>query len=186
MNKPKEGDQIGGEKVVGEPAQACQEIKGTIGNDPERANSVYALAGEVVQEFQVIFRMLYSSYQFFASQWHISGSQLAAIEKLYCQDGLTLGELSEKMGLSASTITGLVDRLERDNYVRRMRDGADRRVVRIFFTSEGKQILENKLNSGKSFVEEIAAKLAAKMQHEDIVQLDNLLKQFRISLTESD
>ncbi len=186
MNKFKAGGQAGGKKAAGEPAPAGRENKGTAGNNPERANSVYALAEEVVQEFQIIFRILYSSYQYFASQWHISGSQLAAMEKLYQQDGLTLGELSEKMGLSASTITGLVDRLERDNYVRRMRDGNDRRVVRVFFTPEGKRILENKLNSGKSFSEEVAAKLAVKMQHVDIVRLDNLLKQFRISLTESD
>ncbi|MDT3699760.1 MAG: MarR family transcriptional regulator [Thermincola sp.] len=186
MRKVNVGSQIRRNKATGKPELSRREIKETSGNDPERENRVTFLAEEVVQEFQVIFRLLYSSYQFFASQWHISGSQLGAMEKLNNCDGQTLSELCEKMGLSASTITGLVDRLERDNYVRRSRESSDRRVVRVFLTPEGKQILANKQSSGNSFSEEIAAKLTAKMQPEDIVRLVDLMKKFRISLVEHD
>jgi DNA-binding MarR family transcriptional regulator len=171
-------------KAAGETAEPCQKTKVATLNRPEEENPVRALAEDVVKEFQTIFWALYESYQYFASQWHLSGSQLAALEKLYLQDGLTLGNLSERMGLSSSTITGLVDRLERDGYVRRRRDSGDRRVVRVFLTNEGKQIVKTKKSSGKSFGGEVAAKLTIKMQHKDIVCLDNLLKQFRISLTE--
>ena len=40
----------------------------------------------------------------------------------------------------ASTMTGVVDRLEQQGYVRRERDDHDRRVVWINLTPEGEQI----------------------------------------------
>jgi DNA-binding MarR family transcriptional regulator len=146
--------------------------------------SIHNLAGVVVQEFQVIFRKLYSLYQLFASQWQISGSQLAAMEKLYRSEGLTIGELSVRMGLSASTTTGLVDRLERDGFASRIRDNDDRRVVRVFLTAEGRELMVRKSESGKSYSSDITGKLTVKMEQEDIRQLVNLLKKFRVTISE--
>ena len=42
-----------------------------------------------------------------------------------------MGELARRVAVSEKTITGVVDRLERDGLVRRERDPADRRVVQV-------------------------------------------------------
>ncbi|UYZ14604.1 MarR family transcriptional regulator [Brevibacillus sp. WF146] len=41
----------------------------------------------------------------------------------------TIGELSRLIDLSYSTVSGIVDRLERDGFVKRVRDEKDRRMV---------------------------------------------------------
>ena len=48
------------------------------------------------------------------------------------QDGpLPMGELARRVGVTEKTITGIVDRLEREGYAQRERDPGDRRVVHV-------------------------------------------------------
>lgn len=55
---------------------------------------------------------------------------------------LTVRELSERMGLAQSTVSGLVERLERKRFVRRLADPADRRCTRVMLTDAVKSYLE--------------------------------------------
>lgn len=48
--------------------------------------------------------------------------------------GLSAGELAAAAGLSTGAVTGVVDRLERAGYARRIRDSADRRRINIQVT----------------------------------------------------
>lgn len=54
----------------------------------------------------------------------------------------THSELAEESGVTKGTITGLVDGLERDGYVRRLPDKRDRRVSRIALTAAGEAYLD--------------------------------------------
>lgn len=45
--------------------------------------------------------------------------------------------ISRRMGVSPPTTTGLIDRLQRKGYVRRLRDERDRRVVLVELTPRG-------------------------------------------------
>src|SRR5688500_5634804 len=57
------------------------------------------------------------------------------------EDGpLTMGVLAQRCGVTDKTITGVVDRLERDGYVGRERDLEDRRVVRVALVKKGKGV----------------------------------------------
>lgn len=51
-------------------------------------------------------------------------------------DAKTIGEISKAMDLSYSTVSGIIDRLERDGLVERYRDGGDRRVVWVRLTQK--------------------------------------------------
>jgi DNA-binding MarR family transcriptional regulator len=54
------------------------------------------------------------------------------------QDGtLTMGELARRLGITEKTVTGVVDRLEREGHVQRERSPEDRRVVRCRLTASG-------------------------------------------------
>ncbi len=64
---------------------------------------------------------------------------LAALLSLWEEDGLKVVELARKAGLETSTMTGLLDRMERDGLVLRSADPTDRRVQRILLTDEGRQ-----------------------------------------------
>ena len=66
------------------------------------------------------------------SQW------LALGAVLHCgAEGISHGQLGQRMMLSKAPITGLVDRLARAGLVERQPDEHDRRVSRVLITSEG-------------------------------------------------
>jgi DNA-binding MarR family transcriptional regulator len=54
-----------------------------------------------------------------------------------------MSDISRVVGLSNSTITGIVDRLERNGYVSRTRDQEDRRVVWVFRTEKLDQLMQS-------------------------------------------
>jgi DNA-binding MarR family transcriptional regulator len=63
--------------------------------------------------------------------------QLHALLWLGRDGPLTMGELARRVWVTEKTVTGLVDRLERDGYLARERDATDRRVVRVRLTPAG-------------------------------------------------
>lgn len=57
------------------------------------------------------------------------------------QDGQTIGTLSQKRAIDAPTMTGIVKRLEQSGLVARVHDRKDRRLVKVFLTDEGRDIM---------------------------------------------
>ncbi|MBU0651643.1 MAG: MarR family transcriptional regulator [Proteobacteria bacterium] len=62
---------------------------------------------------------------------------LGSLMSLWREDGLRVIDLGRRAGLEPSTMTGLLDRMERDGLVERRPDSADRRVLKIFLTEAG-------------------------------------------------
>lgn len=56
-------------------------------------------------------------------------------------DPLTCGEISRRLVTPGPDVTRLLDRLEAHGWVERVRDAADRRVVRSGITAEGLELL---------------------------------------------
>jgi DNA-binding MarR family transcriptional regulator len=71
------------------------------------------------------------------------------------EDGLPLSELGKRCGLESSTMTPLVDELERRGLVQRLRSPEDRRVVRLYLTERGRD-LEPRLRALVLRLQEIA------------------------------
>lgn len=83
----------------------------------------------------------------------LTPAQLHIILWLGNDGPLTMGELARAVVVTEKTITGVVDRLERDLLVQRERDPADRRVVHVRLAPRG-AALYRRIDEG------IASKLA--------------------------
>ena len=70
----------------------------------------------------------------------VKPAYLGALLVLWKGDGLKAVELGRRAGLETSTMTGLLDRMERDSLVRRAADPMDRRAHNILLTEEGREI----------------------------------------------
>jgi DNA-binding MarR family transcriptional regulator len=92
---------------------------------------------ETMQSLRRIFKTIQDYSQEVSSAFGVTGPQLWALKTISETDGIALGELSKKMYLHPSTVTGVVDRLENKGYVVRDRDRKDRRVVKARLTPEG-------------------------------------------------
>lgn len=66
-----------------------------------------------------------------ASALHISNYDFITIQILEETGAITAGELANRTGLSTGSVTALIDRLEKANFVKRELDTKDRRKVNI-------------------------------------------------------
>ncbi len=72
----------------------------------------------------------------------VKPAYLGVLLTLWHNDGLKVVELGRKSGLEPSSMTGMIDRMERDELVCRRPDPKDRRVLRIFLSDIGKRSRE--------------------------------------------
>ena len=72
----------------------------------------------------------------------LTGPQLTVVKMLEQIGDLSLSELSERIRAQNSTVTGIIDRMERENLVTRERSKEDRRVVYIRLTAKGRRLAE--------------------------------------------
>ncbi len=75
-----------------------------------------------------------------ARKAELTGPQLAVIKGLEQIGKLSLTELSERIRAQNSTVTGIIDRMEREGLVVRERSTEDRRVIQIRLTEKGAAI----------------------------------------------
>ncbi|MGA0563243.1 MarR family winged helix-turn-helix transcriptional regulator [Ancylobacter sp. VNQ12] len=66
--------------------------------------------------------------------------QYLAMVTLWAEDGVTVGQIGERLMLETNTLTPLLKRLESAGLVRRVRDVADERQVRIHLTEKGRAL----------------------------------------------
>ena len=75
-------------------------------------------------------------------------------------NGMTLGELSQRMMVSNGNITGLVERLASQGLIRRKPSPTDRRVHIVSLTAEGRRFFRTMARENAGWIGEIFADLA--------------------------
>jgi MarR family transcriptional regulator, organic hydroperoxide resistance regulator len=86
------------------------------------------------------------------------------------KDGCTLTEIGNRAQIDNSSLTTMVDKLEKEGLVERRLSAQDRRVVNLYLTEKGHGLAEKVYNSG--------ADLNMELRH----QLDNGEKEFFANL----
>jgi DNA-binding MarR family transcriptional regulator len=67
--------------------------------------------------------------------------QVVVLQSIRDMGEVTTGQVSERVNLSQSTVTSILDRLESRGLVERYRSVADRRVVHLRLTKQGRTVL---------------------------------------------
>lgn len=89
---------------------------------------------------------------------------------------MSMSELGDQMVLTSGGITRLVDRLEGEGYVERLRCGTDRRVQWAHLTDAGLEVVEN---AALSHLEDLETHFVAPMSADEIAMLNCVLDRFR-------
>ncbi|NJN49170.1 MAG: MarR family transcriptional regulator [Alkalinema sp. RL_2_19] len=114
---------------------------------PRTTNLTHKTAAQ--EPFQPLMRSLVTSYQAFYSyaDKHIRSlgltlPQFDVIVTLGNTDGMLMNELAEKTLVTKGTLTGIVDRLEQKDYVRREIPPNNRRCFRVVLTAQGEALFK--------------------------------------------
>jgi DNA-binding MarR family transcriptional regulator len=92
------------------------------------------LIGELIREFRDAGNQDSAFDNLAAERLGLNRTDLHAVNIIENSGGLTAGELARESGLTTGAVTGVIDRLERAGYARRVADPADRRRVKLEVT----------------------------------------------------
>ncbi|WP_191560672.1 MarR family winged helix-turn-helix transcriptional regulator [Metabacillus idriensis] len=89
------------------------------------------------------------------NQFPITPPQFVALQWLSEFGDMTVGALSNKMYLACSTTTDLVDRMEKNKLVVRIKDPNDRRIVQVHLLEEGQRIIEEVIHERQQYLKNV-------------------------------
>jgi DNA-binding MarR family transcriptional regulator len=93
-------------------------------------------------------------------------------------DGLTMGELSNRLMVSNGNVTGLTERLVNEGLVARLPSPRDRRESRVKLTAQGKRVFDRMTPVHERWIDELLAGLT----RAEMAQLLELLGKLKSSL----
>lgn len=88
-------------------------------------------AEEIIDIFRVLHKEFRAQIIKETCAQDLTVPQIMLMHELYHYPGITLNELSKRLSLSKSTVSGIVDRLEKNGYVIREIPENNRRTVKI-------------------------------------------------------
>ncbi len=104
------------------------------------ANDLKADVDPILETFVFLYTESRRATKDVAREHGLTGPQVTVLKLLEGVGDLSLSELSERIQARNSTITGIVDRMQRDGLVKRRRSERDRRVIEIVLTERGIQL----------------------------------------------
>ncbi len=121
------------------------------------------------KELRYISHLIKQKGREILSNYTITPPQFVALQWLHESGDMTIGDLSNKMYLAFSTTTDLVDRMEKNELVQRVRDEQDRRVVRIHLLPEGERIIQEVIEKRQNYLRDL-------LQEFEVDEAQELLK----------
>ncbi len=104
--------------------------------------------------------------------YNITPPQFTALLSLIDAGEITMGDLCQKLYLACSTVTDLIDRMEKNGYVERFKDSKDRRVIRLRVMPGGWAVYEDVIKTRKAYLESVLSHLGEPERRQLITSLE--------------
>ena len=104
---------------------------------------IATLAREIDSDLRAIRQILRRPVEADVERGGLTAPQQGAMRALIQSDGMSLKELSKELGLAHSTVSGIVDRLEKHGLVKRKADETDLRLSKIVVSEEVRSYLRD-------------------------------------------
>ena len=95
---------------------------------------------EIVGAIRRLVRAVYLDTTRMSKQFGLTGPQSAVLRSLTNSGSLSSADLSRRLYVTPSNITGIIDRLEKKGLVERIRKQGDRRIALITLTKKGAEL----------------------------------------------
>ena len=95
---------------------------------------------DIVESIRRLARAEYLDSQKMSKEYGLTGPQSLVLRLLTKKGALSSADLSRRMYVTPSNMTGIIDRLEKKGLVERIRKQGDRRVALITLTPSGQEL----------------------------------------------
>lgn len=141
-------------------------------NSVSAADGLPLMPGHLIRRLQQIAVAIFLED---TAAFGITPVQFAALRGLAAHPGVDQRTLAAQVGLDASTLGGVVDRLESRRWVTRQPSQTDRRVKLLHITAEGVQLLRDMAPAIEASQQRILAPLSPSRRAQFISMLTELV-----------
>lgn len=113
-------------------------------------------------------------------RYGLTQPQFSVLEGLGHLGPLTIGEIGKKILVTGGCMTVIIDNMERDGLVERIRSTEDRRVIKVGLTAKGDELFRRVFRQHAERITELASALTEEEQQ----HLSALLKKLGLALRE--
>jgi DNA-binding MarR family transcriptional regulator len=104
-------------------------------------NASLPLEDQILAALRRISRSMDSRSRMLLLRHGLTGPQLTTLVAIARLQPVTAGRIAKEVHLGHSTVTGILDRLERRGWIGRTRGEQDRRNVNLYLTEAGRELL---------------------------------------------
>jgi DNA-binding MarR family transcriptional regulator len=128
---------------------------------------------QILKSLRAIIRATDIYSRRLALTYHITAPQLLCMLTVTAKDAITVSKLAREINLSASTVVGILNRLEQKGLVTRERDTKDRRIVFVRLTDEGRNLIRN----APTPLQDSLSKALQQLSEENLAHITGALEQ---------
>lgn len=113
-------------------------------------------------------------------EYNLSTLQFIALQIANDKEGITIGDLSKRLGLAHSTTTDIVDKLERSGFVRREKYEKDKRIVLVLVLERADDVIGQVIDKRIEYMKEVTEHLS----EDESNQLKDILNSVKMKMDE--
>ncbi len=99
------------------------------------------MVAAIIDNLRRVFQVVNEQSKRAEKKTGITGPQLWAIKTISQEAPITVSDIARRMYLHPATVVGILDRLEKQRLVERIRSTEDRRVVKVELTAQGRALV---------------------------------------------
>ncbi|HEX9114068.1 MAG TPA: MarR family transcriptional regulator [Nitrospirota bacterium] len=100
------------------------------------------IVAEIIDNLRRVFQVVNEQSKKAERETGLTGPQLWAIKTISQESPIMVSEIARRMYLHPATVVGILDRLEKQGLVLRVRSTEDRRVVKVELTRQGRALVK--------------------------------------------
>jgi len=116
---------------------------------------------DVLQQLRVVVRLAGSHSARLERSTGIPGAQLWALHEVAQADGLSVGELAQRLRMHQTTVSNLLTRLDTAGLVRKGRSPQDQRIVQVHLTAAGRRGLKRAPGPARGLLPNVLDRMSA-------------------------
>lgn len=153
--------------------------KGSKANHKKNAENIAELSHlDVLKKLRIVIRAAQRHSAWIEKQCGVSGAQLWMLQELEDEPGLRVGEIARRMAIHQTTVSNLLDPLEKRGLVVKTRDPQDQRAVMLALSDQGAALLAQAPKPARGLLPEALRQL----QPEQLALLDQGLQELLNSI----
>jgi DNA-binding MarR family transcriptional regulator len=132
----------------------------------------------ILKNLRIIFRSAQEHSRWVEKESGLSAAQLWMMWELFNEPGLTVSGLAKVLSIHQSTCSNMLDKLQKKELIYRNRSESDQRVVRLYLTEKGSNLLAKAPRPAQGALTDVLLRLP----DEVLCELETGLNQFVAAL----